>query len=411
MTGRSRQMKKMGVAALVAAVIITTMGGANALDYLTNNGRDINKQRTYNYDEANTLAGEPYADVMGVSITIQREFRRALPSIYSYSQTAHYQDRADIGVSGEAFADLGSSSVGCPTTMCAPGKRWVMWDVPFYMRDNKKISEGSLGYSTVVSGFATGVSRMLGDSSAIGLAVGYDARRMTPKDEGYHFRNKADTLHVALYGGTNLGNFFLDAYAGWSRSWNRMEREVVNNGNRTGLYKDNYRDDVFSAGLKASYVWILPNDTRITPSFGLDLSYVRMDAINERTHSGELTNALVSNKSNYSNLAMPIMVSINRTFGSDFMTFKGARSLWTPEVRAGYVPVIGKSRADIDFHTIDNRDDYRTKSARFNGSYGTVGSSLKVKLADKFIFEMAYDYTFGKQYGNHSVTGMYGVSF
>ncbi len=407
-------MKKLGIAVVIAAVLMTA-GGANALDYLTNNGREIQQQRTYAIDEANTLAGEAYADVMGVSITVQREFRRTLPSIYSYSQTAHYQDRANLGVSGQAYAavaESGASSVGCPTTMCAPGKRWVMWDAPFYMRDNKKFSDGSLGYSTAVSGFATGLSRLLGDSSAIGLAVGYDARRMTPKGDGYHFRNKADTLHMALYGGTNLGNFFLDAYAGWSRSWNRMEREVLRLGDREGIYKDNYRDNVYSAGVKASYVWILQNDTRITPSFGLDFSHVRMDSINERVfQDGVPENRLMSGRTSYSNLAMPIMVSMNRTFGSDFLTCKNARSLWTPEVRAGYVPVIGRSRAQIDFTTVDYSDSYKTNSAKFNGSYGTVGSSLKVKLADRFIFEVAYDYTFGKRYNNHSITGMYGVSF
>ncbi len=405
-------MKKLGIAVVIATVLMTA-GGANALDYLTRNGLELSKNRTYPYDEANTLVGEPYADVMGASITIQREFRRTLPSIYNYSQTAHYQDRADRGVSGEAYAAAraGTMYPGCPTTMCAPGNRWVMWDAPFYMRDNQKLSDGSLGYANAVSGFATGLSRLLGDSSAIGLAVGYDARRMTPKGDGYHFRNKADTLHMALYGGTNLGNFFLDAYAGWSRSWNRMEREVMRAGIRQGIYKDNYRDNVFSAGVKASYVWILPNDTRITPSFGLDFGYVSMDAINEHSRSAIPENSLYSDKSNYSNLAMPIMVSINRTFGSDILTFKNARSLWTPEVRAGYVPVVGRSRAHVDFTTVDNHDSFKTESAKFTGSYGTVGSSLKVKLADKFVFEVAYDFTFGKRYKNHSITGMYGVSF
>ncbi len=409
-------MKKAMCIALVAAAVIMMAGGANALDHYTNNGKVISRlPGIAGIDFSNSVAGEPYADVMGTSITIQREFRRTLPSIYNYSQTAHYQDRADMGVAGEAYANVvGASvaSVGCPTTMCAPGKRWVMWDVPFYMRDNKKPSDGSLGYSTTVSGFATGLSRMLGDSSAIGLAVGYDARRMTPKGEGYHFRNKADTLHIALYGGTNLGNFFLDVYTGWSRSWNRMERDVVDAGIRQGLYKDNYRDNVYSAGVKASYVWILQNDTRITPSFGLDFSHVRMDSINERVfQNGNPNIRLRSGRSSYSNLAMPIMVSMNRTFGSDFMRFKSARSLWTPEIRAGYVPVVGTSRADVDFRTVNNAYAFRTESAKFTGSYGTVGSSLKVKLADKFIFEVAYDFTFGKRYNNHSITGMYGVSF
>ncbi|MCC8108499.1 MAG: autotransporter outer membrane beta-barrel domain-containing protein [Planctomycetes bacterium] len=323
-------MKKAGFAVMVAVSLLMTIGWGNALDDLTYNGRTISEFRAYPPDFANTYAGEPYPDVMGASITIQREFRRTLPSVSSYSQTAPSQYHADSGVSGHAFADVASRDAryaGFPTTICIPGTRWVMWDSPFYMmRDNKKPADGFLGYSTAVAGFATGLTRMLGDSGAIGLAVGYDARRMTPKGKGYHFRNKADTLHLALYGGTTLGNLSFDAYAGWSRSWNRMEREVTWEGDRVGIFKDGYRDNVYSAGIKASYVWVLPNDIRITPSFGLDLSHVHMDAISD-TSPDAWESGLRSSETGYSNLAMPILVSVNRTFGSDFWTFDGARSL------------------------------------------------------------------------------------
>ncbi|MCD8138615.1 MAG: hypothetical protein LUE17_02355 [Planctomycetaceae bacterium] len=91
---------------------------------------------------------------MGASIAGQRQFRRALPSIYSYSQTAHYQDRADASVSGEAYANIDAGDVsyaGCPTTMCAPGNRWVMWDVPFYLREVQKETDGALGYTNKVA--------------------------------------------------------------------------------------------------------------------------------------------------------------------------------------------------------------------------------------------------------------------
>ncbi len=348
---------------------------------------------------------------MGTSITIQREFRKTLPSIYSYSQTAHYQDRADMDVSGEGYASVAETEyVVCPTSMCAPGKKWVMWDVPFYMNEKRKATDGALGYSTIASGFATGISRMIGETGAIGLAVGYDSRRLTPKD-GYHFRNKADTLHMALYGGTNVGNLFLDFYAGWSRSWNRMERDVV--PAPVDRLKSSFKDNVYSAGLKASYVWILPNDVRITPSFGADFSHVRMNKINERHESGPTPAARLSgDKSNYSNLALPLMVSVNKTFGSDFLAFQGARSLWTPELRAGYVPVVGRKRADVDFrNNATPAAVFNTESAKFAGSYGTVGAGMKIKLADRYIFEVDYDYTFGKKYSNHSFTGMYGVSF
>jgi hypothetical protein len=170
----------------------------------------------------NQATGELYADVMQSSVSIQREFRRALPSIYSYSQTAHYQNRADSGFSSaDALANTTELNSGvyaaCPTTMCAPGSKWVMWDVPWMMRETRDYEDGFMGYRSSSSGFATGISRMLGESSAIGLAVGYDARKMDARDD-YHQRNRADALHLALYGGTNIGRLFLDGYAGWSRA-------------------------------------------------------------------------------------------------------------------------------------------------------------------------------------------------
>ncbi|MCD8352003.1 MAG: autotransporter outer membrane beta-barrel domain-containing protein [Planctomycetaceae bacterium] len=418
-------MRKMGFAAIAAmAVVVLTAGAAQAVE-LTNSGSNVSiaTAGSLNPNSSNCWAGEAYADAMGNSIAIQREFRRALPSIYSYSQTAHYQDRADAGVSGEAYADVASgeatSSVACPTTLCAPGSKWVMWDVPFYMREVQKETDGALGYTSKVSGFATGISRMLGESSAIGFAAGYDARRLARKD-GYHFRNNADTLHLALYGGTNIGSFFLDAYAGWSRAWNRMEREVVDfAGRRVSLNKANYRDDVWSAGVKASYVWILANDVRVTPSLGLDFSHVRQEGINERmrTDIPGIDSRLRSGRSTYSNLAIPLTVSVNRTFASNFLTLKGAQSLWTPEIRGGYVPIVGDKRADVDFTSANPvvaglpPINFKTTSAKFAGSYGTAGAGLKMKLADKYIFGGEYDYTFGDKYRNHSLNAMYGVSF
>jgi outer membrane autotransporter protein len=191
-----------------------------------------------------------------------------------------------------------------------------------------------------------------------------------------------------------------------------MERDVVANTGDFSRFKSNFRDNVYSAGLKASYVWILPNDVRITPSFGADFSHVRMGAVNERHEGGTLAPArLQGDKSNYSNLALPLMVSVNKTFGSDFLAFRGARSLWTPEIRGGYVPVVGKKRADVNFNAPAIPAAVNTESAKFAGSYGTVGAGMKIKLADRYIFEVDYDYTFGKKYSNHSFTGMYGVSF
>lgn len=355
--------------------------------------------------------GSAYPNAMGASISAQREFRAALPSIYSYSQTAHYQDRADAGIaSGDALADMDSANyaVVCPTTMCSPGSKWVMWDVPFLMKETKRSDDLDFGYEQTVSGFATGISRMLGGSSAIGLAVGYDARKMTGRDD-YHMKNKADTFHAALFGGTNIGSLFIDAYAGYSRSWNRMENDWGDPGLIYSPYKANYNDTVLSAGLKLSYVWILPNDVRITPSVGADFSHVRSGSFTE-TNNDPTVVVWSIDKSKYSSLAVPMMVTVNRTFASSLLAFGGFNSLWTPEVRAGYVPRLGNKRAEVDW-TAATGNSGKLRSTKLAGSYGTVGGGLKVKLRNKYIFGIDYDYLFGSKYSNHSLTAMYGVSF
>ena len=396
----------IAMVALVGSIAVAEEASRNGIAVANSFGMTVPPAGTEKlYNEA---AGEMFPDLMGTSIGAQREFRRALPSIYSYSQTAHYQNRADAG-SGAAYANIDSSNyyVVCPTTMCAPGSKWVMWDVPFMTNETRKRDDGYLGYKQTVSGFATGISRMLGESSAIGLAVGYDNRKMTGRD-GYHIRNKADTFHAAIYGGTNIGNFFFDAYAGYSRSWNRSERSVGIDVN-----KANFNDTVLSAGLKASYVFILPSDIRITPSLGIDFSHVRSGNIRERSNGDVSNTVLAIGKSNYSNVAVPVMVSMNKTFSSGFLAFGGHDSLWTPEVRGGYVPQFGTKRADVrsTMYKQPGQNTFTAKSSKIADSYGTVGAGLKIKLRDKYIFGVDYDYSFASKYSNHSLTAMYGVSF
>ena len=413
----ARNRGAVRVAATVVALAVLC-GAAMGMDSTSDNGGRVENVTGWNGRLANSASGELFSDIMGASITVQREFRKALPSIYSYTQTAHHQNRADLG-SSEAYASATGEAypvVYCPTSMCAPDSKWVMWDVPFMLKDTQKIEDNYLGYEQSVSGFATGLSYMLGEASAIGLAVGYDYRKLDGRDN-YHMRDRADTFHAALYGGTNIGHFFFDGYAGYSRSWHRTERAVYNGG---GLLphdenRGNFNDTVLSAGLKASYVWILPNDVRITPSVGLDFSHVRFSGVTEKgrnTGTGaNSTTTLRVAKNNYSTLAVPIMVSMNKTFSWNRLCFGGERSLWTPEIRGGYVPQFGAERAVTENTLVTQGVDFRSKSAKMGRGYGTVGAGMKMKIRDKYIFAVEYDFAFASKYQNHSVTAMYGVSF
>lgn len=347
----------------------------------------------------NNSTAELYADGILTSLSTQRIFRDTLPSVADYTQTAHRQ-------ASENYCGPIAGSI------CQPGSRWVMWDTPFMQMDRQKSRDGYLGYDYNSSGFATGITRLIGDYSAVGLAVGYDYRHQEGRD-GYFQKLKGDAFHAALYGGTNMGAFFFDGYAGFSWTSQRSRRLYMGAAGADDYneYRGNYNDNIFSAGLKASYVWALPGEARITPSVGLDFSRVHTNSFTEK---GVGMNRLRVDSKTYNTAQLPVMIAANKTFSCGFLAFGGVNSLWTPEVRGGWVPEFGQKQPEVNaFHyDIANRETrFSSKAIDRGNSYGVVGAGLKIQLKDKFIFAVDYDYRFGKKYSSHILTGTYGVSF
>jgi outer membrane autotransporter barrel domain len=345
----------------------------------------------------NNSTAEIYAAAMHTSISTQRIFREAFPSVADYSQTAHRQ----------------STEENCglvPGSICAPGKRWVMWDTPWIQKDKRKSKDGYLGYDYESSGFATGFTYLLDDKTEIGFAVGYDYRELEGRD-GYYQKVKGDSFHAALYGGKAIGPLFLDAYAGFSWTSQRAKRGYIDSFNNQAVDTNgNYNDTILSAGFKASQVYIVGNDIRITPAIGFDFSRI---STNNTTESGSRGNLQVAGDS-YNSFQTPITVAVNKTFQSNFLAFGGVCSLWTPEVRGGYVPQFGSKRSDVSaiVYNVDPQPfAINSQSAKQTGSYGTVGAGMKIQIKDKFIFGLDYDYRFGSKYDSHVITGTYGVCF
>ena len=328
------------------------------------------------------------------SISAQRAFRGSLPSVADYSQTAHTQARVrDVMTS----SDYALASPICGASICGPNSNWVMWDTPFLLYDAKRARDDDWGYSSRSSGFATGISRMFGEYKSLGLAVGYDERSLKGRD-GVSHREDGDAFHAAVYGGVGVGSFFFDAYAGFSWTSQRTRREVA--GNRLG---GNYNDAILSGGLKLSYVWRLPNEVRISPSLGLDYSRLHSNTFIERGPGAETLD-----KSGRNAAELPISVSVNRTFYSDFLGFGDNRSLWTPEARVSFAPRFGSRRATADSLS----SGVRFESTRASRRQVAVGTGLKVQINDRFILALDYDYRFGDRgESSHLVTGAYGISF
>ncbi len=393
------------IVAILVAVLTLGLGMAKAVDIPRTPNAD-------NYLNAATAAGvtvgnnptlnnstaDVYAAAMHTSISMQRIFREALPSVADYSQTAHRQ----------------TTEENCglvPGSICAPGKKWVMWDTPWIQKDKRKAKDGYLGYDYESSGFATGFTYLIDDKTAIGFALGYDYREQEGR-EGYYQKVKGDAFHAAIYGGKAIGAFFLDAYAGFSWTSQRAKRSYYASFSDEMLGTNgNYNDHIFSAGLKARQVYIVGNDIRITPAIGFDFSRI---TTNNTTESGTARNRLQVEGDSYNSFQAPITVAINKTFQSNFLAFGGVCSLWTPEIRGGYIPQFGTKRSEVKamvYNVADRPFSINSQSAKQTGSYGTVGAGMKIQIKDKFIFGIDYDYRFGSKYDSHVITGTYGVSF
>ncbi|MDR3077922.1 MAG: autotransporter outer membrane beta-barrel domain-containing protein [Planctomycetota bacterium] len=326
------------------------------------------------------------------SIAVQRVFRSTLPSVADYSQTAHTQAKANEAV---VSSDYALASPICGASICGPNSNWVMWDTPFLLFDNKRARDGDWGYNSRSSGFATGLTRLFGEYKSIGLALGYDERSLKGRD-GVGQREDGDAFHAALYGGIGIGDFFMDAYAGFSWTSQRANRGA-------GAISANYNDAILSGGLKLSYVWCLPNEVRIAPAIGLDYSRLHSNAFAERGPGGDILG-----RADRSAAELPISLSVNRTFYSNFLAFGDNRSLWTPEARVSFAPQFGSRRAGVDSLS----SGIRHESARAGRYQAAVGTGLKIQINNRFILALDYDYRFGDRgESSHLVTGTYGISF
>ena len=385
---------------LLLAVAVVSFGDARA-EELTQNGKAYLDAvwRVSNVAGFgplfNNFTGDVYANSIVSSLSVQQVFRGAIPSVSNYSQTAHRQ--YENGSAGD-----------CTGSNCTPDHKWVTWATPFMQWDVRKRTSVSLGYDTEAKGFATGITRLLGENSIIGLAVGYDKRKQEARD-GYLQKIDSDTFHSAIYGGTSFGCFFVDAYAGYSWSSKRSERALpmANSFNNTA----NFNDSIWSTGFKASYIWILPGDLRIVPAVGLDYSYIHQSSIQEQMGGKTSSNRLFIDSADYHSLQTPVTLAVNKTFASDFLNFGGIASLWTPEVRVGWVPQFGSRHASVNVDAGDGLT-FTSKSAKLGGtSNETVGVGLKVQINDRFTFGIDYDYSSGKDYSSDLLTGTFEISF
>ncbi len=253
---------------------------------------------------------------------------------------------------------------------------------------------------------ATGLERYLGDNAKIGLALGYSHTDMKLKSSmipGLKNDITGNAFHTALYGGMRFGEaFFLDGYAGYSFTYNNAS--VFDPDLEDSFAFDrSFHDHIYSAGLKGSYVFTVGDGTRIIPSLGLDYAYAKQGAWNAVDADGS---PLWANSTSFNDLEMPLMLKVNHTFGS-------GNTLWTPEIRGGWIPRFGSDTADFMLTSVENSipEYYSVKSSSLGHSRGVIGAGITGQFAGRHSLGVNYDFSFGKKRTQHLLSLDYGLSF
>ncbi len=326
------------------------------------------------------------ADAMLTSIAAQRTFSGVLPSAADYAGK-------------QAFPEASGPS-------CAPAG-WEVWASPFG-RVAEHDGEGIFnGYEFDQFGGSVGLTRSFGNAF-LGVSVGYDHRKTKMGDfasiknlsgTGENLEDasvKGDALHTALYGGATFGSFFVDAYAGFSRSWNDTTLAAWDN-----RYDGKYADNVYSAGLKIGNVWNLSCDARLLASIGLDYSHVKTPEYDIHYSTGFDD----VRSSSFNSAELPIMLGLDKTFSSGGVS-------WTPEIRAGWIPRFGaRSSSFACADSTAPNDVYYARSTRQPTSYGVVGTGLTVRASDKVRVGLDYDFRFARRETSHTFSASLGIGF
>lgn len=351
---------------------------------------------TASAQEASSFQG--ISDTVMFSVIAQRAFVNVLPSITDRNLTD------DCGYPARSFGG-------------APAAKWNVWATPFMQSGKKEGESGFVGSDLDIVGVSAGIGRILGDNAVVGLALGWDKRKAEVNDftdpeypdNVVKSKSRSDAFHAALYGGVNFGSFSIDAYAGYSQAWYRNNAKSIRIANPSvmAVSKSKYDNTTLAAGVKANHVLALSNGVRFVSSLGLDYSHVRMGK--DSVMSDKIAYANIF-RSHFNSLQAPVRVSLNRTFESGLFSFCGGPSLWTPEIRAGYVQQIGKTRAKTSLQEIGDQLVLKSESVKI-GSYGTIGAGINVNLANRFDLAVDYDFQLGSKYKMHVLTGTIGMSF
>jgi len=164
--------------------------------------------------------------------------------------------------SGEAFKEAG------------------VWVQSLYSDATQDLRDGVAGYNAYSRGIAVGADGKLNDQLTLGLAYSFINTDVNGKSGN---KTEVDSHAFTLYGGYELGNYFVDGSLTYGINDNDSKRQIAST-----QAKASYDSDLLGLNLVGGYTWKINPQVLVEPRLAARYSLVNIDGYREKGSSAAL---------------------------------------------------------------------------------------------------------------------------
>lgn len=253
--------------------IITNNGGSansqKALGSLVNDGV-INRIRQQNPNDPllQALLNTNEADLTRIAEQLAPETNGGA------TQAATTSQNLVSNVTGSRTSSLRGASSG------EGFKETGVWVQTLYSDATQDLRDGVAGYNAYSRGIAVGADGKLNDNLTLGLAYSFINTDVNGKTGN---KTEVDSHAFTLYGGYELGNYFVDASLTYGVNDNDSKRSIAST-----QAKADYDSDLLGLNLVGGYTWKISPQLLVEPRLAARYSLVNIDGYREKGSSAAL---------------------------------------------------------------------------------------------------------------------------
>lgn len=270
-------------------------------------------------------------------------------------------------------------------------KETGVWVQTLYSDANQGTRDGIKGYNAYSSGLAIGADGKPSDDVTVGVAYSYlDTTVNGKSNSNTDVKGHAFTL----YGGYELGNYFVDGNLTYSANSNDSARNVL--GTKT---KGSYDSDMLGASVTAGYTFKLDHNFVVEPLVAARYANIKIDGFSEKGSPAALKTG--SQRYEIAELGLGARVATNYALGQGTLepqvqvmalhdlaadqtkSTSAFVAAGNPFVASGAKPVRNSYEASVGA-------DYRLGALTFGANYGYTGKTGF--NADTFSAKVRYDF-------------------